>query len=190
MDSQRRQFIQQLCYTCGAISFLPACSRNYSTWRFFSDDEARMIISISEQFIPADNDPGASDARVVNFFDKQLTGHYKRHQETYRTGLARIDASALQLYDKKFSDLEWEQQTQFLESMEHGELPADQWAEADQRSFFNLILDHTMQGFYGSPRHGGNCNYVSFKMLKIDYPHVIGQNRYPTEETQPNPASS
>ena len=36
-----------------------------------------------------------------------------------------------------------------------------------------------MQGFYGSPRHGGNRNYVSYKMLGLEYPRVIGQNRYP-----------
>ena len=190
MDTQRRQFIRQFCYTCGAIGFLPACSRNYSTWRYFSEDEARLIISITEQFIPADKDPGATDARVVNFFDKQLAGFYKRHQETYRRGLRQIDASALQWFQKKFADLDSEQQTRFLKSMEKGELPPELWKEVDQKSLFNLMLDHTMQAFYGSPRHGGNCNYISFKMLKIDYPHVIGQNRYPVEETHPNQVSS
>lgn len=190
MDTQRRHFLRQLCYTCGAITILPACSRNYSTWRFFSDDEARLIISIAEQFIPADEDPGATDARVVNFFDKQLVGHYERHQETFRRGLSKIDESALQVFHKRFTELESGQQTGFLESMEKGELPSDQWPEAEQRSFFNLMLDQTMQAFYGSPRHGGNCNYISFKMLKIDYPHVIGQNRYPLEEVQPKQASS
>jgi gluconate 2-dehydrogenase gamma chain len=34
-----------------------------------------------------------------------------------------------------------------------------------------------MQGFYGSPRHGGNRDYLSYRMLGIDYPQVIGRNR-------------
>ena len=34
-----------------------------------------------------------------------------------------------------------------------------------------MILEHSMQGFYGSPEHGGNRGYASFKMLDIDYPH-------------------
>jgi gluconate 2-dehydrogenase gamma chain len=38
-----------------------------------------------------------------------------------------------------------------------------------------------MQGFYGSPRHGGNRNYVSYKMLGLEYPVVMGQNRYSKE---------
>ena len=145
-----------------------------------------MLIAISEQFIPADKDPGATDANVINFFDKQLAGYYTRYQETYRKGLQSIEASALKIFQRSFIDLEWDQQTQFLETMEDGKLPSEDWNEIDQRSFFRLLLDHTMQGFYGSPRHGGNCNYVSFKMMKIDYPHVIGQNRYTAESVHPN----
>jgi gluconate 2-dehydrogenase gamma chain len=133
---------------------------------------------ISEQFIPADQDAGATEARLIKFFDKQLTGYYTRHQTTYRKGLESIELSARQLYNQAFSELSWEDQTHFLELMENAELPVEVWQEVDQRSFFNLMLDHTMQAFYGSPRHGGNCDYVSYKMLKVDYPHIIGQNRY------------
>jgi gluconate 2-dehydrogenase gamma chain len=190
MDIDRRKFIRQLCFTCGSISFLPACTKNYSVRRFLTDHEAKLLIAISEQFIPADKDPGATDANVVNFFDKQLAGYYQRHQDAYRAGLGSIDASAISIYHKSFIDLDWSEQTSFLETMESGKLPEKNWSEGDQKSFFRMLLDHTMQGFYGSPRHGGNCNYVSFKMLKIDYPHVIGQNRYDSELIQANRKTS
>ena len=36
----------------------------------------------------------------------------------------------------------------------------------------------TMQVFYGAPRHGGNKNFMSYKMLGLDMPVVTGQNRY------------
>jgi gluconate 2-dehydrogenase gamma chain len=186
MDIDRRAFMRQLCCACGSIAILPACTTRFSTWRFLTEEEARLLISISEQFVPADGDPGATDANVVNFFDKQLVGHYLRHQETYRKGLQNMNATALKVFHKRFVDLEWDQQTKFLETMEAGELPEADWGEMDQRMFFRMLLDHTMQAFYGSPRHGGNCNYVSFKMLKIDYPHVIGQNRYSSHNIQPN----
>jgi len=61
--------------------------------------------------------------------------------------------------------------------MEKNEMPQEQWTISPKK-FFDLLLDRTMQGFYGSPRHGGNKNYMSFKMLKLDYPLLIGQNRY------------
>ncbi len=65
-----------------------------------------------------------------------------------------------------------------MEKMEQGNLPSGFWKNISQQHFFNILRDHTMQGFYGSPRHGGNKNYVSYKMMKLDYPHVLGQNRY------------
>jgi gluconate 2-dehydrogenase gamma chain len=35
-----------------------------------------------------------------------------------------------------------------------------------------------MQGFYGDPRHGGNRDRVSWKMLGVPYPPVRGRLRY------------
>ena len=35
-------------------------------------------------------------------------------------------------------------------------------------AFFQMVVDHTMQGFYGSPKHGGNRGEASWKMLGIE----------------------
>lgn len=158
--------------------FIPACSGYDSVWRFFSDAEAKTIVAFAEQIIPHDQDAGATDANVINFIDKQLVGPYTRFQEQYRKGIPAIESSAQKLYSKSFHELEFGIQTDFMIKMEKGELPEEFWKDENQKSLFRLILDHTMQGFYGSPRHGGNKNYVSYKMMKLDYPHVIGQNRY------------
>jgi gluconate 2-dehydrogenase gamma chain len=178
MEVKRREFIRQLCFACGSITLIPACTSQISTWRFLTEEEAKLIEAITEQFIPADQDAGATDAKVVNFFDKQLTGYYVRHQETYRKGLKNFELSIRNEMGKSFLEVGWNDQTEILEKMEKGALPVEYWPDVDQKSFFNLMLDHTRQGFYGSPRHGGNCDYVSYKMMKIDYPHIIGQNRY------------
>jgi len=178
MDYNRREFIKHLSITYGSVMLLPACFSNHSPWRFFTTEEARTIIAISEQIIPADKDAGATDADVINFIDKQLVGPYTRFQENYRTGIRCLDASAAKVFQKPFADLEWIQQTEFLGKMENNELPEKEWGEINQSSFFRQLLEHSMQGFYGSPRHGGNRNYVSYKMIKVDYPHIMGQNRY------------
>jgi gluconate 2-dehydrogenase gamma chain len=62
--------------------------------------------------------------------------------------------------------------------MEKGKLPLDDWGEMKQEQFFGKLVDHTMQGFYGSPRHGGNKDYMSYTMMGLEYPLVVGQNRY------------
>lgn len=178
MNSTRRDFIRQLSLACGSILFVPACSGYDSVWRFFSEEEAKTVIAFAEQIIPGDKDPGATDARVINFIDKQLVGPYTRFQEDYRKGIPAMESSSIRILRKAFYELEWDQQAHFMGQMEAGDLPEEFWQDVSQKSFFNLMLDHTMQGFYGSPRHGGNKNYVSYKMMRLDYPHVIGQNRY------------
>ena len=178
MDSTRRDFIRHISLACGSIMFIPACAGYDSVWRFFTENEAKTVIAFAEQIIPADKNPGATDANVINFIDKQLVGPYTRFQEMYRKGIPAIENSAQNLFQKAFHELDFAVQTEFMIKMEKGELPEVLWKETNQTGFFKLMLDHTMQGFYGSPRHGGNVNYVSYKMMKLDYPHVMGQNRY------------
>ena len=51
------------------------------------------------------------------------------------------------------------------------------------RAFFQLILDPHQQGFYGDPRHGGNREMVSWKMLGLPFPPIRGRQRYDDAET-------
>ena len=148
-----------------------------STWRFFTDAEAKLLTAVCEQIIPADQDPGATDAGCVNFIDKQLTTHYRRYSDRYRLGLANLQATSRALCGKDFEQLSFDEQTAMLKKAEAGKLPKEHWKDVRPNEFFNVVLKHTMQGFYGSPRHGGNRNYVSYRMLKIEYPRVIGRNK-------------
>jgi gluconate 2-dehydrogenase gamma chain len=50
--------------------------------------------------------------------------------------------------------------------------------EQQNRTFFDLVRGHTMQGYYGSPRHGGNRGAVSWRMLGLDEPPVRGRAQY------------
>ena len=101
-----------------------------------------------------------------------------KHHGCSSDGLAGVEACSQALYGNSFAELTGAQQIAMLELMERGELPARYWPQTTQKAFFELILAHTMQGFYGSPWHGGNKDYVSYRMMKLDYPLLIGQNRY------------
>ena len=37
--------------------------------------------------------------------------------------------------------------------------------EKQRSPFFSLLIEHTMEGFYGDPRHGGNRDRVGWKMI-------------------------
>jgi gluconate 2-dehydrogenase gamma chain len=96
----------------------------------------------------------------------------------YRDGLAAFAKTVIQMRSKKFEELSFEEQTIIIEKMEAGEFPGDYWTDHPSSDFFNLLRQHSLQGFYGSPLHGGNREYISYRMLGLDYPNVIGQNRY------------
>jgi gluconate 2-dehydrogenase gamma chain len=136
--------------------------------QFFTSDEAKLVEAICEQIIPADKDPGAKDARVVMFIDRQLVGPYAQNQDAYRRGLRALQETCRRQFGKPFEALAWDDQTKVLASLEAGRVPRELWKSPSGAEFFNLVLEHTKQGFYGSPQHGGNYDYVSFRMLGLD----------------------
>ena len=174
----RRNFIKKVGLLYSSILFYPACNRNVTPYRVFTNDEADCLIAICEQMIPADQDAGATDAGVIRFIDRQTHLRFPKDLPTYQKGIAALQASCKEQHGLLFEKLEQPAQIEILKRLEQGRLPAAHWEGIGQPSFFNLVLNRTMQGFYGSPRHGGNKNYVSYRMLKLDYPLLIGQNRY------------
>ncbi len=161
------------------MALTTASGQEPSWWRFFSQHESRLVDAIAEQIIPADEDPGAHDAGVVNFIDKQLVGHYQQFAESYRRGLIGVEETAAAMFGSGFLELGWDEQTKVLSALEAGTAPGETWQSESPSAFFRLIRNHTMQGFYGSPRHGGNRGYASYRMLDLDYPQIIGRSRYP-----------
>lgn len=136
-------------------------------WRFFTDNEALMVDAICAQLIPRDQDPGAREAAVVNYIDIQLTKPFKRYRGAYRQGLAGLERASLGKFGTRFVELTPEKQVAALRE-----------AEENSKEFFELILAHCRQGFYGDPRHGGNRNMASWKMLRLPFPMVRGRMHY------------
>jgi gluconate 2-dehydrogenase gamma chain len=112
--------------------------------------EAEWLDALCEQIIPTDQDPGAREAGVVHYIDRQLAGPLKRFRTAYRNGLAELQRSK-----PDFLKLSFDEQTAYLKTIETS-------------PFFQMVVDHTMQGFYGDPKHGGNRGRASWKMLRID----------------------
>lgn len=174
----RRDFIKSTSLAFGSVLLFPSCLNQKSAYRFFTPEEALCIIAFCEQIIPRDESPGATDAGVIYYIDRQLSGVFHYDQETYRNGIKNLQAHCTNKYGKVFEKLLFEKQTKLLILMESNQMDETDWPKGKPSDFFNLVHSHTMQGFYGSPIHGGNKNYMSFEMLRIDYPLVIGQNRY------------
>lgn len=144
-----------------------ACRRDTTTRLILTPQEARTLDAICDQFIPADQDPGASAAGAVVFIDRQLIGPYKRYQRAYRDGLAAADDLSGEEFGKPLGELPADRRRVIVERL-----------EKQARPFFEMVLAHTMQSYYGSPRHGGNRDYASWRMLRVPSSPVRGRISY------------
>jgi gluconate 2-dehydrogenase gamma chain len=121
-----------------------------------SEQEAQIVETLCDQIIPADESPGAKQAGVLYYIDRQLAGPLQRFAARYHAGLPAF---------RPLLQLSFAEQTAFLAALQAGEA-----------SFFQLVVEHTMQGFYGSPAHGGNRDEASWKMLGIQ--EIMGGHQH------------
>ena len=162
----RRQFTLAGGLT-GAAAIIGCHGAKTGNWEFLSDPHASTLASLCDQIIPADEFPSASQAGVVTYIDRQLARHYRKHRAAYREGLQAIDSITRQRFGIAFADATPAKQLQIVIDLEQ-----------QHREFFDLVRDHTMQGYYGSPRHGGNRDAVSWRMLGLDEPPLRGRAQY------------
>jgi gluconate 2-dehydrogenase gamma chain len=101
-------------------------------------------------------------------------------QETYRRGLAFVDAFAQSQFEKNFVDLTAEQQDQILTGMD--EDTATGFDGPSAKAFFTQLRNDTIEGMFSDPMHGGNHDLVGWKL--IGYP---GAQRFYTPDDIKNP---
>lgn len=151
----------------GAVAVAGCRSANTGGWDFLSDVHANILAGLCDQIIPADDFPSASQAGVVTYIDRQLARHYRRHQAVYSDGLSQADQISRVRFGRSFTELNVSQQHEIASTL-----------EKKNRVFFDLLREHTMEGYYGSPRHGGNRDAVSWRMLGLDEPPLRGRPQY------------
>lgn len=118
------------------------------------------IEAATARIIPTDHDPGALEAGVIDYIERALAGHAKRAVQLYRDGVLELDRLAQERVGAKtFIALGAEEQDEVLRLLEQRASP-----------FFATLLEHTMEGFYGDPRHGGNKDRVGWKMIGFPGP--------------------
>jgi gluconate 2-dehydrogenase gamma chain len=146
--------------------------------RFFTADEARVIQAACARIMPSDESgPGATEAGVVIFIDRQLAGPYGRDkyrytkppfveaaaeygyqgkenpQELYRDGIKKLG---------KFTDLAAADQDKQLRGIE-------------KTVFFRILRQHTIEGMFSDPLHGGNAGLIGWQL--IGYPGPLMSHR-------------
>lgn len=165
---------------------VPDAESDKSVYLFFNSAEARFIEAACERLIPADKSgPGALDAGVPHYLDKQLAGAWGAGERLYRSGPwqpgtqpqgyqlpftpAELFHTALRAIIRGFeargtliSDLPTDAQDAYLRTLEAGGQDLDGVPSA---VFFDLLLKMSVEGFFSDPVCGGNRDRVAWRMI-------------------------
>ncbi|MGO9338200.1 MAG: gluconate 2-dehydrogenase subunit 3 family protein [Terracidiphilus sp.] len=170
----RRQFVS--AGALGSAAIAVGChGGERGNWEFLSDDQARTLAAICDQIVPADEFPSASQLGVLTYIDRQLVRHYRRHRDTYKLGLEDTQALSRKRFGQDIAALSPLQQLEIVSALEH-----------QSPRFFELLRSHTLEGYYGPPRHGGNREAVSWQMLGLAEPPVRGRAQYDLTKGSPS----
>jgi gluconate 2-dehydrogenase gamma chain len=157
-------------------------------WQFFNANEAAFIQAAVDTLIPKDAvGPGALDAGVAVYIDRQLAGAYGKGDRLYldgpfaenatpqqgyqlpftpaeliRVGIADVDAVAMSTKKNIFSQLSAADRTALMTDLDGNKVTLKTIPTA---TFFNLLLQLTMEGYFADPMYGGNKDKMVWAMI-------------------------
>jgi gluconate 2-dehydrogenase gamma chain len=158
-----------------------------SDYRFFNEAEAAFMAALVNHLIPPDElGPGAHEAGVTFFLDRQLDGSFGRADSWYmqgpwaegadgqgyqsrltpaafyRTAIAAIDAHCMQQYGKAFTALDHDTQEGVVGELEAGKVELN---GAPQDGFFDMLMQNVIEGYFSDPIYGGNRDMAGWRMI-------------------------
>jgi hypothetical protein len=115
--------------------------------KFFTEDENKTVIEMSERIIPADeNSPGAKEAKVNEYIDLIVSVSPDEVKKNWREGLAAVNKKSQDMFGRDFSSATEEEQIRLLTEISKNER-APQTVE---ERFFRTIKNATIDGYYTS----------------------------------------
>src|SRR5215469_4823666 len=143
--------------------------------RFFTGEEALAIATAAARIFPSDESgPGADEAGVVIYIDRQLASaygrdHYRYTQPPFESGLpeqgwqgketpAEIYRAGLRELGR-FHLLAADEQDARLKRLEN-------------TVFFSLLRTHTIEGMFSDPMHGGNAGMIGWQLIGFPGPRM------------------
>lgn len=171
---------------------------------FFTANERVFIDAAVSRLIPRDElGGGAKEAGVTDFLDRQLAGSYGKARtwymqgpwsegtpsqgnqsrltpaQTYRAAIKAIESYCQKKFgNKTFAQLAETQQDQVLTDLEKGEIELE---GVKSKSFFEALLQNTLEGFLSDPIYGGNRDMIGWKLIgfpgtRYDYRDYVSRH--------------
>jgi gluconate 2-dehydrogenase gamma chain len=159
-----------------------AHSQRKTAYVFFNPAEAAFIEAAVARLIPKDETgPGALEAGVPEYIDKQLGGAWGAGARLYRSGPwhegtpsqgyqlpftpAELFRNALRAINETYADfakMAAKEQDSLLDSLSKSRTD---FGGVPGQEFFNALLAVAIEGFFSDPAYGGNRDMVAWKMI-------------------------
>jgi gluconate 2-dehydrogenase gamma chain len=144
--------------------------------RFFSQAEALVVAAATSRIFPSDEaGPGAREAGVAVYIDRQLAGPWGRDRHRYTQGPFEENAPAEFGYQGKATPQQiYRQGLKELQGFDRLE-PAEQDQQLKQIEstlFFSLLRQNTIEGMFCDPMHGGNVEMLGWQLIGFPGPRM------------------
>ncbi len=135
-----------------------------------SPSESATIGAVCDRLIPSDaTGPGAREANVVRYIDRALAGDLAMFRSSYTAAVVGLDAYSQSKHGAAFAALSTDKQDAVLTDMDLNRATGFPNAKA----VFEMIRTHALQGMFGDPAHGGNTNFVGWKLVRFPGPRFV-----------------
>ncbi len=164
--------------------------------RFFTEPEALIVTAAAARIFPSDETgPGAREAGVAIYIDRQLAGpwgkdlHRYAHEPFDDNAPAEFGyqskATPQQIYRQALKDLKGF--TELTASEQDKKLK-----EIENTAFFSLLRRNTIEGMFCDPIHGGNVDMLGWQLIGFPGPQMSNYadvDQHFGEAFRPKPAS-
>ena len=164
--------------------------------KIFTQSEAMAVAAAASRIFPSDEEgPGAREAGVVIFIDRQLAGPWGRDHHRYTH--PPFDETAPEEFGNQGAATPQQIYREGLKQLAGFDrlAPAEQdesLKKMEKSAFFNLLRRNTIEGMFCDPQHGGNIDMVGWQLIGFPGPRMSNFNeieKYRGEPFRPKPVS-
>ena len=163
--------------------------------RFFTATEALIVAAAASRIFPSDDSgPGAREAGVSIYIDRQLAGSYGRDRFRYTQPPFEEAPPELGYQGKETPRVVYREGLKRLKDF-HLLSPAEQdksLQQIESSIFFALLRQNTIEGMFCDPIHGGNAGMVGWQLVGFPGPRMSNFDeidKYYGKPFRPKPAS-
>ena len=143
--------------------------------RFFTQDEALAVAALASRIFPSDDlGPGAREAGVVIYIDRQLAGPYGRDRHRYTQGPFEDGPPELGYQGSATPREIYRQGLKPLLGIDN-KTPEEQDKALqliESTLFFGFLRAHTIEGMFCDPVHGGNADMIGWQLIGFPGPRM------------------